>query len=60
MLNHGGYLKNITVGLARAFWHGPEDGVAMVLALRDIKEGEQVLFSYGDDRSNDDFCAHPK
>ena len=63
MLNHGGpRLQNCTLRLARPFGTAAFDdtqGVAIQLvALRDLAEGEQVLWSYGSKRSNDDFCQY--
>mmetsp|Transcript_22399 Transcript_22399/g.76072 ORF Transcript_22399/g.76072 Transcript_22399/m.76072 type:complete len:474 (+) Transcript_22399:35-1456(+) len=59
MLNHGGEQKNITVGVARGVWDtGPGAGTVLVLATREVAPGEQVLFTYGNDRSNDDFFLY--
>ena len=56
MLNHGGAAKNIA--LARERRDGEGNDVIHVVATRNIDEGEQLLFTYGDTRANDDFFLY--
>lgn len=60
LLNHGGTQRNIQVGLAVPQWGAAADGAGdiVVVAGRDLTAGEQVLFSYGDTRSNDFFFRY--
>jgi len=56
MLNHGGAAKNIA--LAKERREGEGNDIIHVVATSSIAKGDQLLFTYGDTRANDDFFLY--
>ena len=61
LLNHGGTAANVTLSLSRSNWAGAGDDSASlsvsVVTTRDVAAGEQLLWTYGNTRCNDDFLT---